>query len=168
MSRRGATEEVDTPNVELEDISGAEGTDGDSGVTAESKPAKEKKAPARGDLPEGFVTPVGFATVVTDRELHTNKAGEHTVPPQMVYSYIRNASKEDPFPVQHVNDSLGHDRQVVSIEEGLAWWTRKNERVANRQANAQAKAAKKAEKATSGEASTTSEAESTEAVQEAE
>ncbi len=100
---------------------------------------KAKKGPARGELPEGFVTPTALAKELTAREMHTDRDGNVAeVRPQMVYSYIRNASKEDPFPIETVQDSLGKDRQVVSLEEGIAWWERKNARVAERRANAKA------------------------------
>jgi hypothetical protein len=110
----------------------------------EEKQPKAKKEPKRGDLPEGYVTPVGLAAILTERKLHTNRDGEIVeVKPQMVYSYIKNASKEDPFPIETVKDSIGAERQAVKVDEGVAWWTRKNERVAARKANAAEKAAKK-------------------------
>lgn len=130
MARRSNVEEVEVP--------------------AEETPAKETKAkgPKRGDLPEGFATPVGFAKEISEREMQVNRAGETiTVPPQMVYSYIRNARKDDPFPVQEVKDSNDVDRKVVNVEEGVAWWTRKNERANARKTNAAEKASKKEAKA---------------------
>jgi hypothetical protein len=135
----------------------------DSGTEAAAP--KEPKVPARGDLPDGYVTPVGFAKVlsqpidgnaentVDDNFRHTDKNGSHEVKPQMVYSYMRNASKTNPFPVETIKDSLGHDRQVLKVEAGLAWWDAKNSRVQERKANAAAKvekAASKASQATNG------------------
>jgi len=118
------------------------------GTEAAEKPAKVKKEPARGDLPEGYVTNVGLAKILTERGLHTNKDGETVeVKPQMVYSYEKNASEADPFPTEIVTDSLGKERRAVTIENGVAWWVRKNERAAERKANAAVKAEQKAAKA---------------------
>jgi hypothetical protein len=174
MPRRGsntAVEENTEATDGLEEFAEVEATDENDEVdsvpeTAEGekadKPAKAPKQPARGSLEEGLVTPVGFAKIVTERELHTDKKGGHEVRPQMVYSYIKNAPKEDPFPLQTVKDSIGVDRQVVKIEDGIAWWERKNARVGERKANAEAKAAKKAENA-SKKQTTEAEGESNEA-----
>ena len=132
------------------------------------KAPKAKKEPTRGDLPEGFVTPVGFAKIATERELHTARDGGHEVKPQMVYSYIKNAPKEDVFPIQEVEDSRGNTRQAVLVEDGVAWWERKNERVAARKANAAEKAEKKAARAAAKAAEAEAEAEGDEDVSEVE
>jgi len=141
--------EVEVPtatNDEVEDTSGA--TEG----TAE-KPAKVVKQPARGDLPEGYVTPVGLAKILTEKGLHTDRSGAVVpVAPQMVYSYIKNAPKDDKFPLESVKDSLGKDRDAVLVTKAIEWWERKNKRVAERQANAKAKLEKKAEAAAKKEA----------------
>jgi hypothetical protein len=132
--------DVDVEAVEVEEV--------DYSTPEEGAEPKKKKEPARGELPEGFVTPIGLAKVLTERGMHTNRAGEVVeVRPQMVYSYIRNAPKDDPFPLQEVEDSLGKTRSALNLEEGLDWWTRKNERVQARKANAAEKAEKKARKA---------------------
>lgn len=138
------TKNEDVEVVETEEVVDAE-------ETTEKAP-KAKKQPARGELPEGYVTPVGFAKIATERELHTARDGSHEVKPQMVYSYIKNAPKDDPFPIVEVEDSLGKTRQAVLPEEGIAWWERKNERVATKKANAAEKAAKKAARAAAKEA----------------
>lgn len=142
-----ATDEIDVETVEA-------GID----EVVTNDEAKPQKAPARkrGDLPEGYITPIGFAKLATELKLHTDRQGGHEVKPQMVYSYMRNAPKDDPFPILIVQDSNGDDRQVVKPEDAVAWWTRKNERVAGRRANAAEKAEAKnrraAEKAEAGEA----------------
>lgn len=148
MARRTSSE-VDVPEVEETPTETTE-------TTTESAP-KAKKEPARGDLPEGYVTPHQLAKVLTERKLHKNREGEDTeVRPQMVYSYMKNASKGDPFPIETVTDSIGKERQAVKLDEGVAWWERKNARVAERKQNAAAKAEAKAkraqEKATAQEA----------------
>jgi hypothetical protein len=128
--------DVDTPEV----VSGPEGT--------ESAAPKEKK-PARGALPEGYVTPVGLAHELGKRGLQKDRDGNvlTEVKPQMVYSYMRNAPKEDAFPIEKVNDDQGNERQALKLDAGIEWWERKNKRAAERKENAAAKAAKKAEKA---------------------
>jgi hypothetical protein len=62
-------------------------------------------------------------------------------------SYMRNAPKEDAFPIEKVNDDQGNERQALKLDAGIEWWERKNKRAAERKENAAAKAAKKAEKA---------------------
>jgi hypothetical protein len=173
MPRRTATADenlevqnldVDVPqeNDEVEDLS-------DAPVESEGgeKPAKKAaaKEPSRGQLPDGHVTPVGLAHALSQpldgnpenldpsNWRYTKKTdGSHVVAPQMVYSYIKNASKDDPFPGKTVQDSLGKDREnVVTLEEGLAWWDNKAKRTEERRQNAAAKAAAKAERAATKE-----------------
>jgi hypothetical protein len=134
-------------NTAVEEDVDVEAVEPDTDEVEETAGSEEKaaKGPKRGDLPEGFVTPVGFAKIVGERGLHTNRDGEVVtdVKPQMIYSYIRNSPKDDPFPVQEVEDSNGVKRQVLDIEEGVAWWERKNDRASQRKQNAADKAAKK-------------------------
>src|SRR5690242_5303887 len=101
--RRGTMEDLpETAEVEpVEDVQGEDldveilpedpeeetVAEGDEATEKEAKPKKEK---ARGDLPEGYVTPVGLAKELT--RLGLGKDGGD-VPPQMVYSYIKNAPK---------------------------------------------------------------------------
>lgn len=143
-------------DTETEEVAGA--------AEGEDKPKKEKKEkapPKRGELPEGYTTPVGLAKIITERGLYTNRDGEQAeLKPQMVYSYKKNAPKDHPFPEETIKDSLGNDRLVVEIEAGVQWWVTKNERAAERRANA-AEKAKKAEenKAKKEAAAVTDEAE---------
>lgn len=139
--------EVETPDAEVEDVEVAEDTD--TKEKAEKAPAK----PKRGNLPEGFVTPVQLAKVLTERGLHTNRAGDVVeVRPQMVYSYIKNAPKDDRLDPETIQDDNGVDRSVLKLDEAIAWWERKNARVDQRHQNAANKATKKAEKKESAEA----------------
>lgn len=159
-----STEELEvetvTPDESDEVDTVAEGTESEAG----EKQAKAPKEPARGDLSEGYVTPVGLAKILSqpidgDKEnleasnwYHTDKAGGHDVKPQMVYSYKKNAPKEDPFPSETVTDSLGNAREnVLKLEDGIAWWLRKNARVEERKANAAKKEEAKAERAKKAE-----------------
>ena len=115
-------------------------------TAAAPKKVKEK---ARGDLPEGFVTPIGLTKAINERGLAFDKDGApKELRPQEVYSYIKNAPKGYEFPGEEVTDSLGNKRSVVKLEAGVAWWVAKNERTAARKANAAEKATKKTAKAT--------------------
>ena len=95
-------------------------------------PAKATRPKA----PEGYVKPVEFA----------KHLGEHlgkTVPPQVVYSYIKNNQGEgarNPFPTHEI----GGYAWYIKPEEGLAWWDAKNDRVTAAKAATVAKAAAKA------------------------
>jgi hypothetical protein len=152
-------------HVDLDiDVPADDGTQDEPATTSTEE--SKAKGPQRGDLPEGFVTPVGFAKIVAEKGLQKNKFGEvlTTVPPQMIYSYERNAKKDDPFPTETIQDSKGTNRRVVNVEKGLAWWERKNARTEERKTNAAAKADKKATAA----ATTATEAEASEPVVEAE
>ena len=137
MARRTGAE-VDVPTE-------GEETAVESTTEETTTEAKAPKEPARGELPEGYVTPIGLAKELTARGLHTNREGTVTeVKPQMVYSYIKNAPKDHPFPLETIKDSLDKDRQALKLEDGVAWWEAKNERAATRKANAAQKAATKA------------------------
>jgi hypothetical protein len=165
MARGDRATATAEPEVETVDATGDE-TETVSETSTETK-AKPKAEPARGDLPEGYVTPIGLAKALsqpidgnaenTDPSnfYHTDRSGGHEVRPQMVYSYMKNAPKDHPFPIETVTDSIGKERQALKLDAGLAWWVAKNERVAGRRQNAAEKAAKKAANAKSGDTSTT-------------
>jgi hypothetical protein len=140
-------------NADVEELAAPEVDETELEVTnspAEEGAEKEKvaKGPKRGTLPEGTVTPVGLAKILTAQGLHKNKEGVVIeVKPQMVYSYMKNSLKDDRLETHEVIDSNGTPRQVFVEADAVAWWIRKNERVAARKANVAEKAAKKAEKA---------------------
>ena len=139
--------DVDTPDAdETEEVAEAKAADGGTAKAASTPRTK---------APEGFVKPVEFAKELSK---HLGK----TVPPQVVYSYIKNnqgVSAKNPFPVHKGED--GYEWYIV-VEEGLSWWDAKNTRVASGKAARAEKAAAKAAKPTEAEAA------STEPVQEAE
>lgn len=146
MARRKDTAVIETTIENLDvDVETVDDETEDVAAPAAKEP-KAKKEPARGDLPEGHVTPVGLAKLITERGEHTNRDGEVVeLKPQMVYSYIKNAPKDDPFPfVEGLTDSLGKPRQAATVADALAWWDRKKTRAGERKANAAAKAEKKA------------------------
>lgn len=126
--------DVDTPDSdELDEVDISAAASGEKAAKATSTP--------RVKAPEGYVKPVEFAKLLSE---HLGK----TVPPQVVYSYIKNNSGEtakNPFPVHSVD---GDDYPwYIKPAEGLEWWDTKNNRVAASKAAQAAKAAKKAEKA---------------------
>ena len=150
--------------VETVDEVTTESNETDAPAPAEEKAAEAPKA-KRGDLPEGYVTPVGLAKAITERKLHTNKDGEIVeLKPQMVYSYIKNAPKDHPFPLEVVTDSVGAQRDAVKLDEGLKWWTDRAELAKSRRENAAAKKAEKEAKAAKREADKVTEAEAAPAV----
>jgi hypothetical protein len=161
---REKSADVDVPEVEDETTAEA--------ATPENSEKEPKKAkePARGDLPEGYVTPVGLSKVLGEKGLQKNREGEvlKEVKPQMVYSYIKNAPKEDPFPIETVTDSIGKERQAVQLDKALDWWNRKNERTASRKENAAAKEKAKADKAAAKAAEAPADDEATEVAPDAE
>jgi len=137
------------PDDETEDTESASA----DASTKETKAAKTPRTPA----PEGFVKPVEFAKLLS---AHLGKA----VPPQVVYSYIKNnvgSNAKHPFPV-HEQDGYAW---YIKPEEGLAWWDAKNSRVSS---SKEAKAAKEAAKAAKAETASTNEAEAAAPVVEAE
>jgi hypothetical protein len=141
---------------EVEDVTDAPADATSTATKAKKEPAK----PKRGDLPEGFVTPVGLAKVITEQGLHgkDNDGTPRVCPPQVVYSYIKNAPKEHPFPLETVNDSIGNPRQALKLDAGIEWWKAKNARVAERKTNAAQKLEKKEAAAAAKEAAGTTEA----------
>jgi hypothetical protein len=136
--------DVEEPDEDVEETDG-ESEETESGESTDKAPKK----PTKGDLPEGFVTPIQFAKILGERELHTDRDGNvvKDVKPQMVYSYMKNSPKDDRLEPQEIEDSNGVKRSVLVLEEALAWWARKNERAAQRKANAAEKAQKAANKA---------------------
>jgi hypothetical protein len=119
------------------------------------KPAKPTAATTpRTKAPDGYVKPVEFARLLS---AHLGK----TVPPQVVYSYIKNNGPEskNPFPTHSVG---GYDL-CIKPEEGLAWWDAKNTRVSASKAATAQKAAAKAAKAAAPQDATPAEATVTEA-----
>jgi hypothetical protein len=131
-------EEVDEPEEEVTEE-----------TTTEAKAEKEPAKPKRGDLPEGWVTPIQFAKVLGEKGLHTDRDGNvvDEVKPQMVYSYMKNSPKDDRLEPTDIKDSNDVTRSALKLDDALAWWERKNARAAERKANAAEKAKKSAAKA---------------------
>ena len=119
----------DTADVDVD--TNAE-TDVPTDAAAEVKESKSTR-PA---VPEGYITPVGFAKKLTE------KFGKE-VPPQYVYSTIKNAPKDHPFPIH----SAGGRENLIVLSEGMTWWEEKLARAAEREQNKAKKEAEKAEKA---------------------
>jgi len=122
--------DVDVPNDELDEIPA-------QAVASDGTAAKTASTP-RTKAPEGYVKPVEFARLLS---AHLGK----TVPPQVVYSYVKNNQGENaknPFPTHEVDGYAWY----IKPEEGLAWWDAKNTRVSASKAATAAKAAAKAAK----------------------
>jgi hypothetical protein len=130
-------EDVDVPAEVAETDTPAE-----NGPEATASEPKAAKAPARPTPPEGFVTPIQFRNELVKRGLVSENFR-----PQVVYSYINSPAKNDPFPVHTNKEGSEGGRPLVNIEEGLAWFARKDERIKTRKANAAEKAAKAEAKA---------------------
>jgi hypothetical protein len=112
-------------------------------VAEGEKPAKEKKEPARPPVPEGKVSPVKFAKILTEHLQANGKLeADKSVAPQVVYSYIKNNGPEskNPFPAEKAEGRAA----VVDADAAIAWWDAKDARVA---ASKQAKLEKDAAKA---------------------
>lgn len=131
-----------------------------AGTDKPKKATKEKAQPKRGELPDGYVTPIGLTKAINEQGLYRNREGEVAeLKPQMVYSYIKNAPKDRPYPGETVTDSVGTQREnCVKLEDGLAWWNAKNEAAEQRRQNA-AEKAEKAAAAKAKKAAATTEAE---------
>jgi hypothetical protein len=121
-------ESVDTPTTGEVDTPAAEGT-----TTSAPKSSRPK-------LEDGLVSPIEFRNTLAKP---TDEGGRGVdIRPQIVYSYIRNQSKNDPFPVV-----MSNGRPGVKLEDALAWWDRKEQRKTEREANKAAKEAAAAAKA---------------------
>lgn len=149
-------EDVDAPESSGLDlrVDQSEVDEAPAPASAETTPAKTGKQPKRGDLPEGYVTPVGLAKALTEhyKSADPSKLNPQGVfPSQMVYSYIKNAPKDRPFPSETIEDSLGVPRSVVKLEAGLQWFKDKDAAKAER---ARVKAEKEATKAAKPTATT--------------
>jgi hypothetical protein len=120
---------------------------------AEAAPAKGKRA----KLPAGWGTPIEFAHALTARLQGegTLKEGE-VFKPQVVYSYIKNQGKANPFPVYYVTeDGMVKEtdddttRPALKLDENgnfaeaMTWWDDKESRKVASAANKAAKADKK-------------------------
>jgi hypothetical protein len=115
------------------------------------KPAKAKKESTRPPVPEGYVSPVKFASELTahaEAQGWTDTkgnpiTGDNPIKPQIVYSYIKNNTGDGakhPFPT-HPAEGRAF---VVKVDEGIEWWTALRERTAASKAAAAEKREKKA------------------------
>src|SRR4051794_29360804 len=119
MSRRASTkqnqiEENTVSNDEIVpdftdlDVDAPETVETTEDTVAEAPVAGEKtekvaKAPARPPVPEGKVSPVAFAKILSEHLIANGRLEEgKSVAPQVVYSYIKNNGPEskNPFPAE--------------------------------------------------------------------
>jgi hypothetical protein len=133
-------------------------------VEGETKTETKETKSTRPAVPEGKVSPVQFAKILSEhktkqaREQDPN-AAEVVVAPQVVYSYIKNngPQSKNPFPAEPAEGRAA----VVDAQAAIAWWDAKDARVAATKQAAAEKAAKKAEKAKGGEGGNATPAETT-------
>src|SRR5262252_10862870 len=117
---------AEVPEVENVDASQVEGGD--------AAPATEDKKSSRTPVPAGWGTPIQFAKALGERLNREFK-------PQVVYSYINNRGKNNPFPVHYVGadgteyqENWEGARPLLKLndagafEEAMAWWDAKEER----------------------------------------
>jgi hypothetical protein len=154
-------QEVEVPEVD-------ETTETPAEASTETKTEAKPKG-KRAKLPEGWGTPIQFNNALTKylRETGVLAEDDDDHRPQVIYSYIKNKSKDHPFPVHYVTEA-GEERpedddetrpalKLAGSEDGrfpefgeaFLWWEEKEERVKNRKANAAKKAAEKKDKAAS-------------------
>jgi hypothetical protein len=144
--------EVDTPEALDDEVDLP--TTSSSASAGEGVAPKPTKAPARPSVASGYITPVAFAKALTAHLVEqgkSNKAGPihpqtNAVPPQFIYSVINQGRKpgaKNPLPTYSVE---GRENLLI-LEEALAWWDAKDERVATSRAARADKAAKTADKA---------------------
>jgi hypothetical protein len=168
MPRNSATVE---PDVEVDVPEDETDAPTETPAAATEEKATKAKSNPRWTPPEGYVTLAGFAKTATERKLHTPRGTSEPVEvkSQMIYSYEKNSPKTDKFPTVYFEEgksepvgsaredgpgeTLSADqakerglKQAVKIEDGVAWFERKNKRVSEKSANAAAKAAAKTEK----------------------
>jgi hypothetical protein len=151
-----AVDEVDTPTEALDDEVDEVAAD----ASATDKPAKAAKEPKRKPTPDGYIMPVAFAKELTkhlEAKGASNKHGKirvategdagNPIPPQYIYSMINQANKPGakiPLPVYTVDGQPN----LLKLEEALAWWDAKDERIKAREVAKVDKEAKKAAKST--------------------
>jgi hypothetical protein len=158
-------EDGDVPEVKDLDVDAA--TEDEEKEEVDEKPAaapgakaadKEPKKPARPSIADGYITPVAFAKALTahlEAKGESNRTGlindKNPITSQMIYSYIKNSTKDNaknPWPTYDDPTLTGGRALVLKLDESLAWWDAKNDRVAA----SKVKAAEKAEKAAAAKA----------------
>lgn len=122
----------------------------------EEAPAKEAKTSKRVSIPEGYVTPIQFRNALED-----SGRVDSSFKPQMVYAYVNNPGKANPFPVKWTDGENiyetreeadaaapeGKDaRPCLKEEEGFEWWDAKEARKTQRAEKKAAEETAEAEK----------------------
>ena len=144
--------DVDAPDADEAEDTVEEGT----AAAPTDKPAKAKKESTRPPVPEGFVSPVAFAKILTDhKRANGTLAADKVIAPQVVYSYIKNNPADGKYPFPARTDVPGRALVLVA-SEGLEWWDAKDARV---KAQKTAKAEKDAKKEAAAQTSTQAAAE---------
>jgi hypothetical protein len=139
MAPRDATDTKINPDVDTP----AAGAETDVAPT-ETERANATKA-TRPKLDGGLVSPIEFKNALGKPVAEGGRGVD--IRPQIVYSYIRNQAKNDPFPFV-----MNNGRPGVKLDEALAWWDRKEARKVEREQAKATKAAADAAKAAPAEA----------------
>jgi hypothetical protein len=109
--------------------------------TEETAAAQSATGNTRFPLPEGVVTPIQLKNHLVQKG-HAPKDTK----PQVFYTFVNSSSPKqaDPFPVKHYEeDGTAHDvkggpdgnkvtRPGLKLEEGVEWFLRRKERLANK------------------------------------
>jgi hypothetical protein len=118
----------DTENTDVEETETTESTE----APAEESTSKSKRV----GVPEGWITPIGFRNALED----SGRVGSD-FKPQMVYAYVNNPGKANPFPVKWTDGSDIYEtreeagengRPVLQESEGFSWWDEKEARKTQR------------------------------------
>jgi hypothetical protein len=143
--------EMDTDELNVQDEVDVPAEPTDEVDTAEDTPTAKETKPSRPEVPTGYITPVAFAKLLTARLREQGKLdADGEVKPQVVYATLKNASKNHPFPKY---DGINGRNNLIKLDENgepaeaFEWWDAKDQRAAERKANAAAKATKKSAKA---------------------
>jgi hypothetical protein len=120
----------DEPDEELDPTE-----DPEEDETDEDEETEDGEAPATPagrnfvDMPEGYVTPVGFVKILAKP---TSEGGRNViVKSQVIYSTAKNTKS---FP----HDKWVDGRMRIKVEDGLKWWDEKEKRKTERLAEATA------------------------------
>lgn len=117
----------------------------------EVKETTEKKA-TRPKVPEGYVTPIQFRNALVEQD-----KAPADLRPQVIYTYVKNPGKGDPFPVKYTDGETVKDEQwegtrpCLVLQEALDWWDRKAARKIERANKPKAEKKAKGVKATKKE-----------------
>jgi hypothetical protein len=167
----GALDDLDVEA--LESVDGENAVDEDvetlpEGATAETPAAPVK--PKKAAVASGYITPVAFAHLLTEREQKAGRiSAAEAIAPQVIYSYVNQGKKPGADPAKTLKSySVGGRENLLKADEAFTFWDDKDARVQARKAAKVAKLAAAAEAAKAAPATPVVEAEAAEPVTEVE